>query len=561
MTGGWVKSLRVPPLIEREMRAAARRWTTYWGRVTLLLVALVPVMLAYAVGEFAGRRSTLGLELLLGQAGILFAWVLLTGIQLAGDAVSAEKREGTLGLLFLTQLKSFDIVMGKLVALSMRTWHGLLGVIPALAVPLMVGGATLGDALRLSLILGNALFLSVAVTLLISTFCRRQHAATGWAAIVLGLLMGGIPLAQAIGARDPWLNLLNLANPVMPLWSFPAMTYQLDPAVYWQQIAAAHGLGWCLVGGTTYFLPRVWQDRPAMGGTIGDWRVGWRQWWLGTSAQRRRFRATALEHNPVYWYVSRDRRAAWMPWIFVGLVFGGMAAAHVVWPSLSLDLGIFWFLGWCVQLVFKAWVASVAGRTFAVGGEAGAIELLLATPLTNRELIAGGFHGLVRRFLGPSLLIVLGQLVAISWLASRQALDVHDAWFTVYLFYLLTFLLEVMAVGMVGLWKGVVCKNASQAMAGTLWWVLVLPWFGTLGLTVLGAVGPGRMDSDSLITMLFAISILMSLVLAIWARCQLEEKLRETVCDRLAGAEPWLRGWRLAGRTLGEMFGRRRIGV
>ena len=124
------------PLVEREMGVAARRWTTYWGRVTLLLFALAPVVVAYAAGKIgitgSGLMSSgLGAELLMVQAGLLFFWVVLAAIQLASDAISSEKREGTLGLLFLTSLTPFEIVTGKLAAASMRTWHGLLAVIPA----------------------------------------------------------------------------------------------------------------------------------------------------------------------------------------------------------------------------------------------------------------------------------------------------------------------------------------------------------------------------------------------------------------------------------------------
>jgi len=40
---------------------------------------------------------------------VAFGFTLLCGVFLTSDCLSEEKREGTLGLLFLTDLKGFDI--------------------------------------------------------------------------------------------------------------------------------------------------------------------------------------------------------------------------------------------------------------------------------------------------------------------------------------------------------------------------------------------------------------------------------------------------------------------
>ena len=44
---------------------------------------------------------------------IAFIFCLLAGVFLTADCLSEEKREGTLGLLFLTSLKGYDVVLGK----------------------------------------------------------------------------------------------------------------------------------------------------------------------------------------------------------------------------------------------------------------------------------------------------------------------------------------------------------------------------------------------------------------------------------------------------------------
>src|SRR5258708_3664704 len=83
-----------------------------------------------------------GRYLFLTLFGTAFVCCLLTGAQWTADSVSAEKREGTLGLLFLTDLKSFDIVLGKLAVTSLNSVYGVLAIVPVVALPVQLGGIT-----------------------------------------------------------------------------------------------------------------------------------------------------------------------------------------------------------------------------------------------------------------------------------------------------------------------------------------------------------------------------------------------------------------------------------
>ena len=49
-------------------------------------------------------------------------YCLLEGTRLAADCRGEEKREGTLGLLFLTDLQGYDVVLGKYLATSPRSF-------------------------------------------------------------------------------------------------------------------------------------------------------------------------------------------------------------------------------------------------------------------------------------------------------------------------------------------------------------------------------------------------------------------------------------------------------
>src|SRR4030095_14966809 len=108
-------------------------------------------------------------------AHVLFYLCLVPGLFLTADCLSSEKREGTLGLLFLTDLKGQDVVLGKLIATSIQTIGGVIAVIPSLALPVLVGGVGGSELWRVPLVLIDTIFLSLAVGMFWSAACRDEH--------------------------------------------------------------------------------------------------------------------------------------------------------------------------------------------------------------------------------------------------------------------------------------------------------------------------------------------------------------------------------------------------
>src|SRR3954467_106604 len=146
------------PVVARELRVAARRRYTYWTRffAALATVALSTWIWGWlADGQPAEERGQIMFRSI---AGIAFLYSLLAGVGITADSLSEEKREGTLGLLFLTDLKGYDVVFGKLAATSLNALYGVLAVVPVLAVPLLMGGLTIGEVGRMAIVVLNALF-------------------------------------------------------------------------------------------------------------------------------------------------------------------------------------------------------------------------------------------------------------------------------------------------------------------------------------------------------------------------------------------------------------------
>ena len=93
------------------------------------------------------------------------------------DCLSEEKREGTLGLLFLTDLKGYDVVIGKLTAKSMNSFYAVLSVVPILALPLLMGGVTAGEFARMALVVVNTLLFSLTLGICVSAVSHSPRKA------------------------------------------------------------------------------------------------------------------------------------------------------------------------------------------------------------------------------------------------------------------------------------------------------------------------------------------------------------------------------------------------
>src|SRR5437016_4501236 len=124
------------PIVGRELRVAARRHGTYSIRLWIALAAMV-IGVFFFVANPRMSGEDLAQRIFTGVSGLALLYCLASGRLLTADCLSSEKREGTLGLLFLTDLKGYDVVCGKLAATSFRAFYGLLALFPVLAVPML----------------------------------------------------------------------------------------------------------------------------------------------------------------------------------------------------------------------------------------------------------------------------------------------------------------------------------------------------------------------------------------------------------------------------------------
>ncbi|MDB6036622.1 MAG: hypothetical protein JWM99_463 [Verrucomicrobiales bacterium] len=174
-------------VILREMRAEARRPFTYWSRVLaggILLFAATAVMqgdLGTGVGIFGALNTLLFLSI----------WIIVP--LLTADCISRERREGTLGLLFLTPLRAPSIIMAKGLVHGLRGASYLLTALPAIIIPFLLGGVSPSDLGRAALLNFSAVVLALSAGLLASTFSIRWSRAVLTSALLSGSLAVALP--------------------------------------------------------------------------------------------------------------------------------------------------------------------------------------------------------------------------------------------------------------------------------------------------------------------------------------------------------------------------------
>src|SRR2546426_9665990 len=183
------------PIVERELRVTARRRGTYWNRALSALAAIL-IFGGALIFEAQTPPKELGKELFNIVSGLFLLSSLAAGVRYTADCLSEEKRDGTLGLLFLTDLRGYDVVLGKLAVTSLTAFYAFLAIFPVLGLPLVLGGVTFGEFCRTMLALVNTVIFSLAVGMFVSSVSWKEQKAMLAAAgrlFLLGCILPALP--------------------------------------------------------------------------------------------------------------------------------------------------------------------------------------------------------------------------------------------------------------------------------------------------------------------------------------------------------------------------------
>ncbi len=526
------------PIVARELRVTARKRSTYWIRFASAALALGIFGWTFLFIAQMGAGNMAGRMLFGGSMGLAWLYAVLGGIFKTADALSEEKRDGTLGLLFLTDLKGYDIVLGKIVASSVNWFFGLIALFPIFAVALLMGGVAPGEFWRKILGLTNLLFYSLALGMFVSSFMRNERRAAGVTILLLGLLLW-LPGEMAeehkrmTGALEPsrWLVLPDVRSPLRHGEDF---LFNRNPVVFWQSLGVSHLVAWFYLLLASLIVPRTWQQ-PA--GRAARWQEKAGQFAYGwNKPHRARFRERALGINPFYWLASRARGESALVYLVILVVCGSYLVSFFLQPTDWTQSGTYCWAAILLHGIIKVWVALAACRRFVEDRRSGALELVLSTPLSPGEIIRGQWRALARHFAGPMVLVLMADLVLLLGLLDLPRVsNVKDQIFYLFMFAAgaTVFLADVVALGWLSMWRGMKARHSYGAWLWSMIQVLVLPWVVFyVGVTLLfvvlfmprlvgGATAtPGWMEwlSHLMLGLWFLVSMATAVLTIWWAR-------------------------------------------
>ncbi len=492
------------PIVERELRVAARRKSTRRIRlgITVAAIVVVAVFLLFSPMFKAGQAGSLLFKIV---TGYVFGLSALAGVFVTSDCLSEEKRAGTLGLLFLTDLEGAGVVVGKFIARSLNPMLAWLAILPVTSFTVLMGGVTGAEFWRMALALLNTLLLSLAVGICVSAWSRDAQRALS---VTLGLLVALVilwPMAMRGAGSFQWLNRF---SPLVGYSSVFDTSFATRPGLYWSSMLAMQALALFSLLAAAMKIHRAWQDDP----TESTVRV--------VQAARQRTRPRRAEGNPVYWLMQAGsglRLAIWMvavAWAAVALGWPLWTGKPMDWPTVLLGSKA---VGFVIKVIFVAQVC----RFVVEARRGGAMEALLCTPVSEREILQAHWQHLRQLFLGPVVVFLLP--LATAMLLGRSLSPggtgllsgiVSSFGFSSGGFFILGTVTDFLALACVGLWFALSLRKPALAPGLTILCVLIPP-----------------------LLLFFIPDIFYDILMLAWARERLERGFRARLSEQYARIE------------------------
>jgi len=456
------------PIVGRELLVASRRRETQLIRFVTALTAILVLAFIFIVMRDNAPPHQFSQTIFRVIAGFAFFFCSLAGVRLTADTLSEEKRNGTLGLLFLTNLRGLDVVLGKMSACSLQAVFGLMAVVPVMMVPLLMGGVDPAEVGRMVGVLFAALFMSLSVGMACSAQFKVTRASIGMTFLIILLLNFGLRIISIV--LDEYNYISSSDSEFLACFSSGAMfwfafsdNFPRNSHFFYQSLATALGVGVVSIGFSVWRTPRAWQDREAKPGAIAKLRPA--------DAMSRRTKL--LNDNPVYWLGARWR---WRPL----LVWAALFAGFMLWLWGYMEEGRWWLdeevhltTLWCTFACFKCWIVSAVCDRFREDRQQSSLELLLATPLNFSDFSLGQARRLLWQF-GLPLGLVLATVPFMMFDSDG------DTW-PYYFVGLAILMADIWAMHFVGMQLSLTSRKPSFSASGVALRILFLPWIIFLG--------------------------------------------------------------------------------
>ncbi len=417
----------------RELATVPRRTSHFGSRVALLGLFTILGITTWQATVGFDRYATLGETARFGalvfQLTVAVQMVLLVFFAAlsAASAVSQEKDRRTFLLLLITDMRDYEIVLGKLVGALLPITSLLLISVPALCLYLFLGGIDPAQVLQATAVLLATSYAAGSLGGLLALWRERTFQALALSVLFLMLYLGLAQAIPAVGAQFvpdfDWRTAQAWVDPVA------AVGAVLDPPPEgFTGIPPAYGftlvmLGWCVVAnGLGIWKLRKWNSsgEPVMQreGPGADPEAEL------TSDQLKEFRSKShaapgatreVWANPILWReiktLAYGRRPLLVKFAF-GVVLALILYSAVAQLSAPGGRPAFAAAHGMVPLVVVSLLLVAAQAVTSVTSErdGGALDVLLVTDVSPREFVFGKVLGVLyntKEYLIPPLLLAI----------------------------------------------------------------------------------------------------------------------------------------------------------
>ncbi len=416
------------PIFVRELTTVPRAKSHYAARAALIgLLAVLGVTVWQATVGFdrdpeLGETARFGR--LLFQLSVYVELVLLVFFAAlsAASAVSQEKDRRTFILLLLTDMRDYEIVLGKLVGALLPITSLLLVSVPVLSLYLLLGGVDPWQVVQAGVVLLSTAFAAGSLGGLVALWRERTFEALALSVLFLVLYLCLTQALAVVAPRevqawfDPWWAMDAVLNPRYAA-AVPAPYVYGLVMVGWSVLANAVGM-WKLRRWNPSGEPVMQREGPDADPEANM-----------TPDQVKEFRSKAhaapgaareVWANPVLWREIKTLAYGRRP-VLIKLAFGIVLAMILYFavttlhqpagrPAFAAAYGLVPLAVVCMLLVASQSVTSITSER-----DGGALDVLLVTDISPREFVFGKLLGVVwntKEFLIPPLLLAVYYGVA-----------------------------------------------------------------------------------------------------------------------------------------------------
>lgn len=460
------------PVIERELRVEARKRGTYYARFLWGLAGVG--VLAFVVGV-AGPKIQDGSYLFAVIHASLLTMFLLLAPMIAADSISRERREGTLGLLFLTPLTARHVILGKLASHLLRLFYFWLMFIPFLLLPALAGGVTADQFLVSIAVLFSVLLIGIAAGMIASAVSISVSVAV-FRALLLSVALYvafsaiavNLPakyLARGFYFEEPAIIRLFVIGPFFLFFpgQFMMISSRMFGAANLSSLVAVALLALSFLATLFAIIFCARKIQGYVESSIpSPRRVALRKKFLTPVLWKERFRRSMnekLSRNPFVWLEYRE---AWAR----AARFAAVLALVVIENFLVISepsLDGFLIAQFYMLVALIAAITLKSATSFQYEKQSGAVELILVTPITEETLVSGRLRAVLSYYMPICVALVGFILVAVLWLKLpfREFGDPSP-------FTLANLGLCILSVPAAGLFFALRCKSFLQALAFTV---------------------------------------------------------------------------------------------